>query len=540
MKKTLLSCLCLILCALFLVLPASASLTDAQKATMTDFVNRFLADGNAANKLVYGSGTYYRSIRLFTETRSDSSGLELPEGSPVTFPGEYLVLDCSAFFALMYLKVFGIRVDYLYTGMYAGGHHLSNWNSILFLRDYGYTKDGGGTYPYDPVMIGNEDLMRVRDLDGNETDLFGTVYRKDSEKTFSVGPVLAGKVADMEVGDAIVYYVEKTGWGHFMIYAGDGYVWHSTSTHESGVPYAMRRQSISTLANSANHLVIARLSDNILEPDFAGYNVPVDFSSLTTSSSSFDTTPPYFSEITVRQNGGNYSIDTVASDEKGGLKPLTYVYEPNAYYKSSGDGESGVLGVFLNDTGVTPDLYYLGWNKTNNAGYNVNAFVGSRDTKKTFTRLQNAFQILNEKGDVYDTHGRRVFDGANTAPNDTNYGPLLTAGFYYLWCKDASENISTRYRVVLSDGLSSVWLAPENGPLRLLGRFVDSSRYPISACDINGDGSISESDVRKTVMHISGEEKMISDGATDTNGDGVVNVLDAIRIVTNFGKTRER
>ena len=110
---------------------------------------------------------------------------------------------------------------------------------------------------------------------------------------------------------------------------------------------------------------------------------------------------------------------------------------------------------------------------------------------------------------------------------------------YYIWCKDAAENISARYRIELHDGASSVWLDPVGGSARLIGRFYDPVRFPVSACDINGSGTVDGTDTQKVLDHLTGNNRLISDLAVDTDGDGSASILDAIRVELNAGKPRE-
>ena len=552
MKKALLVLITAVLALLCAALPASAALTQKQQETFSAYVEKFIADANKAEKVIYGSVNNHLGINLFLNEVTSSTptaSYHIPATSKKTIPGNYLVLDCSAFYELMYREVFGIQMTYVYRGMYSGGHHASNWPSRFFFLGQ------------DEVEWQNENILKVTSLSGEMIDLYKVVYKTSSPQRYiSVNGHLGGRISQMQVGDGIIGYNRDNDWGHYMIYAGDGCVWHSTSTdinkNGSIYPYTLRKQEISTLTNASyTEFIVVRLNDGILEPDFAGYNVPVNFASLSTSSSSFDKNPPYFESIDVKKNGSYYELTVKASDSYGKLKPLSYWYEPDVVFKTSGQGESGILGIFMNRTGETPEICYAG---TNKSGASSNAFVSDKTTKKTITRVQTAVQILNEIGDVYTdgsvehtnlplTDGKTA-DGRTIKYNaplsgtsdDTNYGPRLTNNVnYYLWCKDAAQNISTRLRIRFENGICRIWSSPESGEETLLARYFTGSGYPIARCDVDVDGKVNVIDALRVAAHLAGRQKLLSDSLADTDGNGQVTVNDILTVLGYFGSTPE-
>jgi len=547
MKKLFAFALALVLSVSAFTPFASAALTKAQQDTLIAYTEKFIADGNAAGKLLYGNpktknyGLPHNLILTACASAADITGLAIPPASPaVAFPGEYLVLDCSAFFQLMYKAVFGLRTDYTYKGMYTNGHHVSNWSSGFYFGQY------------DNVMAENDDIMKVYNLKGKVVDLFDTiVYLQGSSPKVRTN-VLTAYLDQMQPGDPIVGYNRDSGLGHFMFYAGDGYLYHSTSNHRDSDVYAVRKQKVADSTDTFTDLKVLRLADNILEPDFDGYNVPVNFAALSSTESVFDTKAPYFETIDITKNAsGQFVVNVRVSDEYGDLMPLAFANQPDVLYKSSGYGESGVAGVMLTTSSIVPDLYY-DYHPTNTPNANTNAFITSEHQDRTFTRAQNAKQMYNELGTqqpyygnnytkengnfVYDANGNRVFTKYTYKPG-SDFGTLLESGkSYYLHAKDAAENTSDPIRLLLTDKVCYAF--SKSG--ELLSRFVmNYNTHPLSFSDITADGKIDENDAIVAIRHLSGEKKLFSDRAVDTNGDGKANILDVIEILKNKGKTPE-
>ncbi|MBE6564270.1 MAG: hypothetical protein E7655_03210 [Ruminococcaceae bacterium] len=554
--KKLFSCLLAGLLSLTVLTPfASAALTEEQQKTLIAYTETFVTEGNEAGKLLYGNpkvknyGLPHNMILNVCNSLSDITGNAIPPKSPaVTFPGEYLILDCSAFYQLMFKAVFGLRTDYTYKGMYTGGHHASNWSSGFYFGQY------------DKVMAENEDVFKVYNLKGEVVDLFDTIVYLDGKPgVYHRVNELTAYLEQMQPGDPIVGYNYDSGLGHFMFYAGDGYLYHSTSTHRSSDVYAMRKQKIEDTAISFTDLKVLRLADNILEPDFAGYNVPVDFSKLSAQKSVFDTKAPYFERVDITKNAsGQFVVDVRVSDEYGDLQPLAFANQPDILYKSSGYGESGVLGAMLTTSSKVPALYY-DYNPSSNPSAETYAFIGSEHQNRTFTRTQNAKQMYNEMGWTDATmtqklhygcaftkeNGSYVYEADGETRKYTKYyyqpgkdiGTLLASGqTYYLHAKDCAENTAAPIRLLLTDKVSYAF--DESGAL--LTRYVMNYKtHPLSVSDITADGKIDLFDAMKALEHISGTKRLLSDAAVDANGDGVANVLDVITILKNEGKKPE-
>ncbi len=525
MKKLFASVLAGLLSLTVLTPFASAALTEEQQKTLIAYTEAFLEEGNKRGILQYGTVDNHLGHNLFTRDLTSKGNLQIPSSANVTFPGTYLVLDCSAFFQVMYKAVFGLRLDYLYSGMYTGGHHASNWSTPFYFD------------AYDKLMAGNEDVMKVYDLNGDVVDLFETViYLKGTPSGKYHTRDLVSYLDQMEVGDPIIGYNTDSGLGHFMFYGGDGYLYHSTSNHQTidgqVVPYAMRKQKVADCTDAFTDLKVLRLADNILEPDFEGYNVLPDFDKISSTDSIFDTTAPYFETVDITKSGSTFTVKVKASDEHGGLQPLTFYHQPDVVYKSSGYGESGLLGITLSDSAQVPALYMGDYRKD---GYTPYAFIGNKHETRTFTRLQTGEQERNAIGKIHYGYlnGTALYFQVKNA-NDI--GSLLTSGTYYLHAKDCAENTASPIRLLLTDKVSYAF--DESGAL--LTRYVMNYKtHPLSVSDITADGKIDLFDAMKALEHISGTKRLLSDAAVDANGDGVANVLDVITILKNEGKKPE-
>ncbi len=390
---------------------ANAALTENQKNTLVEFTEDFLREGVEDRHIVwYGGGgdfappsyqmklVHIESLYYTVAGKRKKLVFMLNPDGYATFAdyyfesqnstggylkkGDYLILDCTAFVSLMYKGALGMRFDYCISG------HMSSWTTSHYL--------------YDDYA----DFRRVIDKNGNEIDLFQTIYDDDRDKTkFSLASALTSEVqSTMEVGDIIVGNNANTGLGHILFYAGDGYVYHSSSE-----PYYLpngriagnlqRKEAISALTNeSYTILKVLRINDGVLDEDFKGFTMDYDFDALNTEKSIFDTLNPYIKNITATPIEGTnrFTLTVTASDEFSGGRTVSLASDPGCLIKGSGQGESGILGYYANTTGKIPRN--MTWNDAK-----TNIFTTDR-----------------------------------------------TPGTYYMWVHDAAENISDRYTIVLS------------------------------------------------------------------------------------------
>ncbi len=416
MKKTILFLLVsVMLLTSCLPLTASAALTDAQKNTLIAYTDRFLEDGNATGKLQYGIKEVWRTYQgffsfnneVYTTTADGKRQKILYMMNPKGYrnydqylaeisggkggyleEGEYMALDCSAFVAWIYKAVFGLRFDYVQDNT------VRNWSTLHYMHQ------------------NYSDLRMVRLKNGKNLSVLKEIhYKKVNEGTISLASV--EKDVELEVGDILVGRNENTGWGHVIFYGGDGYVYHSSSTPQT-LPDGslnlnlMRKQLLSELTNESYTVIrIYRINDGILPEDFAGYNVPFDFSKSNAKKTPYDTTPPAFTVLEVAESyseksaGGVKStgkVVTVKVTDEFGTDPVLYLSsDRSTVMKGSAYGESGVLGVYTNQTGVLEGLY---------------DFPSSKKT---------------------------------------DYEYFLADGTYYFWVRDAAENVSQRYTVTIGE-----------------------------------------------------------------------------------------
>lgn len=423
-----------LLCFAFLIASTDvkAALTEAQQNNIVQFSRDFVRDGNAAGLLQYGGIRIYQTYQLrlvysdtnyvtFNNKRVKVLWMMNPGGYPnydayyadlvnktggYLVPGDYLVLDCSGFMSLMYKHVFGLRFDYV------NSNHLSVWTTKMYY-----------------------DNPQVTTYDGTSSvSLFEQIYARDAETKF---PASSVPTADLQPGDIVVGYDETTeaDLGHIMMYTGDGNVIHSSSvpvTRDDGTisPYLMREQPLSTLTNNSYTTIrVYRISDGVLNPAFEGYTNRVDFSSLTTDDAKFDTKAPEIANITVTDVNNRKLITVTSRDEYGSDDVVRLASNPNVVMKSSGFGESGVLGVYVSKSAQAPTDMYTGWGSVK---------------------------------------GNRV-------------GLYREPGTYYVWVKDAADNISKPWRVVVGD-VSTV----EKWPFEL-NALIGSAEYMLEHTEDGDD-----------------------------------------------------
>lgn len=432
MKKIIFIAVSVILLASFCMpLGVNAALTDAQKQTLIEFTDKFIEDGNADGKIQYGIKEVWRTYQLYlsyndevyTTTKNGTRQKILFMMNPKGYKnmqvyldevsggkggyienGDYLCLDCSAFTCIIYKLVFGLRFDYIQDST------ARNWSTLHFLDQNYYN------------------LRAVIGLNGKTTHVFKEIYHtKTSDGTLLPMSKVLESATELEVGDIIVGRNETSGWGHIGFYGGDGYMYHSSSTpavNEDGSlsPYLIRKQKLSEISNNAYTILrVLRIADNILPEDFAGYNVPVDFASLSKESTPYDNAAPAFTRFEISEGyvrDGNKKITIKVSDEFGTDPVLYLASDKSTVLKGSGYGESGVLGVYTNATGELPkDVYEMDTNKK------------------------------------------------------TDYEYYYGDGTYYFWVRDAAENVSLRYKAVIGGDVSSVYRTEQDGSETLIAEY---------------------------------------------------------------------
>lgn len=149
MKRTVFMFSFLLFLLLFIPTVSEAALTETQQNNIVEFARDFVSDGNDAGLLQYGAIRVYQTYQLklvhadanyvtHNGKRVKILFMMNPNGYPdydayfaelvnstggYLDPGDYLVLDCSGFMALLYKHVFGLRFDYV------NSNHLSVWTS---------------------------------------------------------------------------------------------------------------------------------------------------------------------------------------------------------------------------------------------------------------------------------------------------------------------------------------------------------------------------------------------------------------------------
>ena len=494
MKTFVTYAVCVLILAAFLVPLGVSALTNAQKQTLVSYADRFIEEGNAplspSNRtgcLQYGVKEVWKTYQLFLSyndevyTTNSYGGRQKilfmmnPDGyssydkyleeisggrGGYLKEGEYLCLDCSAFVAWIYKAVFGLRFDYAETS----NNSIRNWSTLHYL-------DSSFSY------------LRKVSTDRGTSNLFRDVWSKIDPKGGIAFSDLCAVLNKIEVGDILVGRNSSSGWGHIMFYGGDGYVYQSSSTPQTMPDGTLntrliRRQLLSELTNkSYTEIHVLRISDGILPEDFDGWNVPVDFKSLTTSSSQFDNTPPVFTYVKIDGKYGPDGTKTVtlrAKDEFGDMKPL-YLADRTTVARGSAYGESGVLGIYINESGTLPESLY------------------------EFSATRNTFST------------RKLRDGV-----------------HYIWVRDAAENVSPRLTVAIGE-TSTVTRLEDDGTETVIARFSSGGDEYITPLVTEKKQSDSEPP----------ETSSPKDGTTDDNGRGdgrgdlrTVLVIAAVIVVT--------
>ena len=449
MKKLFKILICTVFFCALMICSASAKLTDAQKDSLVDFTEDFIEQGNAKKLLQYGSYDTFITYQLglvhceySVKTSNGGQGQKVlwmmrPSGyanfeaykrdlnSPYQGyfkEGDYLVLDCSAFVALMYKSVLGLRLDYGIAG------HVSNWTTSHYLLDE------------------YQDQRKVLKYDGSgeEIDLFEVLATADLEAPFLSLLDTGIKTEELEVGDLLIGLNQETNWGHIVMYAGDGYVYHSSSTpyvlpDGSLHPYLIRKEPLSNLNNPSYSLVkVMRLNDGVLNPDFDGYHDKVDFSSLNTTTRAFDTKAPEILSIKISNDfvkGNTKQITIDVTDEFGDGSVTYFAGSEKKVLRGSANGESGVMGIYM---GVS--------------------------------------QTLPETTSDFDLS------------QATHYEILRARGQYYIWAMDAARNISERYRIIVGKDTSFVYRSPEDGEEVLLATYKAGEDGAVTEGGNSSDG----------------------------------------------------
>ncbi len=451
-----------------LALCANAALTENQKNTLVKFTDDFLREavderhivwyggggdfvppsyqmklvhvqslyytvGNARKKLVFMLNPEgYDTFKDYYFETQNSTGGYLKRG-------DYMILDCTAFISLMYKGALGLRFDYYTSG------HISAWTTAHYL--------------YDDYAASR----RALDKDGNEIDIFQTIYADDRDKTkFSLASALTPEVqSTMEVGDIIVGNNANTELGHILFYAGDGYVYHSSSEphylpNGKIAGTLQRKEAISELTNeSYTILKVLRINDGILDEDFVGYSMDYDFDALNTEKSIFDTKAPEIKSIVISNNfvkGNTKQITIDVTDEFGNDRISYFAGDGKKVLKSAGKGESGVMGIYIGVSATFPE------------------------------------------------------DTSTLEYTDANHYELLRArGQYYIWAMDAAGNLSDRYRIIVGKDTSFVYQSPEEGEEELLGTYKADENditTAVSDSDSTPDSSAPDADAGKDILSV--------------------------------------
>lgn len=432
MKKITKILICSLLLCAVLVCVANAKLSDAQKESLIEYTEKFVEEGNSRGLLQYGSFNNYVTYQLGLVhptrciVKSGDSEIKTiwmmnPRGYATYSAyqaslksatqgyfkeGDYLILDCSAFVALMYKEVFGLRFDYGISG------HISNWTTSHYLLDE------------------HADERRIVDPESGETkEIFEVISAIDHDTATDLSLRDMDIAPDeLQVGDIIVGLNRNSDWGHIIFYAGDGYIYHSSSTpyvlpDGSVHNYLIRKEPLKNLSNRSYTMVkVLRINDGILPEGFEGYDFDVDFDALTLDSRAFDTTPPVIESVTVSNDfvkGNLKKMTVLLSDEIGEGTTLYFIGDDKKVLRGPSDGASGVMGIYASVSGTAPT-------------------------------------DIEEFGTLQATH----------------YEELRAKGQYYLWAIDAAQNLSVRHRVVIGEEASYVYRSPEDGEEVLLSTFI--------------------------------------------------------------------
>ncbi|MBO4265299.1 MAG: S-layer homology domain-containing protein [Clostridia bacterium] len=399
--------------ACFTVL-VNAALTKDQQNAVYDFAEKFTDITTSQHKITYGGGgdfappsyqlkTVYINANYYTinGVRKKLVTMVNPAGYPTyrayyqdlgnatggfIIPGNYLILDCTAYVSFIMKGALGMRFDYCVA------NHLSAWTTELYMKDQ-YAS-----------------IRKVIDKNGKEIDLFEKIYESHTDEITPLADrIPANVMSKLQVGDIVVGRNDSTELGHIMIYAGDGCVWHSSSEpyyNPDGVTIAgrlQRKESISKLLNDSYTWVqVLRINDGVLDPDFTGYTMDYNIDTLNNNSSNFDTKYPELVKIEGKKataDDERITLNIEMTDEFGDARKVYQAGTTKVLVHNSAPGESGVLSYCLSKS-------------------------ASIDTNPQWTFAKDNLVITKK-----------------------------SEGKYYLWIRDAAENVSPRYTInVSSDG----------------------------------------------------------------------------------------
>ena len=367
MKRFILTALILVLVICSLSIVANADLTTKQTEALMNFTSQFISQGNQAGKLVYGGQDGYKSIqfRLVNITSLEVNGTRytyMGNGAAgyATYeqyetgvidggdfvPGNYISLGCAEFVAAMYKGALGFNFDYAIAG------HASAWTTKIYTsKEYTFTS---------PSTMAN--ISNVLAADGKTSiPLFDVITNTSSSSVF----FSATEMAKWKAGDILVgVYPDQNnglGIGHVVMYAGNGEIYEASSTprYYNGkyLGYNVHKCSCISSIFSPDYPIYQclRIHDGVLDSDFEGYPMNIDFSKLSTSASFTDTKAPKFTDITVSTSGtsGYFSVKFTATDSYGTGRPVYLASRPNIMVRGTEQGESGVLGYYMAASSTT-------------------------------------------------------------------------------------------------------------------------------------------------------------------------------------------
>lgn len=413
----------MLIIAMFLIatfsVAANAALTEKQQKALMDYTEKFVNEGNQAGVIQYGSRNAWNCLQMKLEyidrcfytvgnTSTRMFWMLKPEGYPnaaeaqkdidnnYVRPGNYIVLGCAEFVDFMYRGALGFNFDYYIA------NHFSAWTTAIFTQD------------------NYADWRVVLDKDGNRLPLFEVILDLDRDPGYSLHTVFADEelLARMQPGDIIVGRNAASDLGHIMLYAGDGWIYEASSTvfpelDGTAIGYLIHKRSLSVMDMGTwyNTLQVLRISDGVLDEDFEGYSMNIDFKSLNSTESAIDKKAPYITDVTCSDTAnanGQFTVRVDASDVYGDGRVLVQASDPTVVVRGSSQYESGVFGFFVSKLSKLPSNP---------------AWVSKKSTAYEFRK---------------------------------------TPGSYSLWVKDAAGNVSDRYVVNIAEN-GSVTITAASG-----------------------------------------------------------------------------
>ena len=413
----------MLIIAMFLIatfsVAANAALTEKQQKALMDYTEKFVNEGNQAGVIQYGSRNAWNCLQMKLEyidrcfytvgnTSTRMFWMLKPEGYPnaaeaqkdidnnYVRPGNYIVLGCAEFVDFMYRGALGFNFDYYIA------NHFSAWTTAIFTQD------------------NYADWRVVLDKDGNRLPLFEVILDLNRDPGYSLHTVFADEelLARMQPGDIIVGRNAASDLGHIMLYAGDGWIYEASSTvfpelDGTAIGYLIHKRSLSVMDMGTwyNTLQVLRISDGVLDEDFEGYPMNIDFKSLNSTESAIDKKAPYITDVTCSDTAnanGQFTVRVDASDVYGDGRVLVQASDPTVVVRGSSQYESGVFGFFVSKLSKLP---------------NNPAWVSKKSTAHEFRK---------------------------------------TPGSYSLWVKDAAGNVSDRYVVNIAEN-GSVTITAASG-----------------------------------------------------------------------------